>query len=302
MGVKLTFLGSGASAPTKERMPSCLALNFDGQNFLFDCAEGCQRQMLVAGVSQLKIQHVFITHLHADHVLGLPGFIATNSMHLRDYPLYVHGPRGLRERLSALIETGLMRVNYEVIVKEAHEGTILEGKNYSVSAVKLRHDVPCYGYVFQEKGKAAEFQRAWAEKLGIPEGPLWRKLSEGETVEVEGKKFKPEQVLDYSKGRKGKKVCYITDTEPWEPYFEAIREADVLCHEATFLDALKGRARETKHSTAREAGLVAEHVKAKALYLIHLSARHKETQQLENEARMEFANAFAAKDLDEVEL
>ena len=300
--MKLVFLGTGASAPTKEKALSSLALNFDGQNLLFDCPEGVQRQLLIAGVSQLKVQHVFITHFHADHMLGLPGFIATNSMHLRDYPLYLYGPRGLKERVEKMLDWGLMRVNYEVIVKEAHEGVLVEGKNFTVSAVKLRHEVPCYGYVFQEKGKKAEFQRAWAEKLGIPEGPLWRKLTEGETVEVDGKKFKPEQVLDYTKGRTGKKVSYITDTEPWEHYFEAIQESDVLCHEATFMEKLKSRARETKHSTAREAGMVAEKTKAKALYLIHMSARHKEIEQLENEARMEFANAHAPKDFDAVEL
>ena len=274
--MKLVFLGTGASAPTKEKALSSLALNFDGQNLLFDCPEGVQRQMVLAGVSQLKVQHVFITHFHADHMLGLPGFIATNSMHLRDYPLYLYGPRGLKERVEKMLDWGLMRVNYEVIVKEAHEGVLVDGKNFMVSAAKLRHEVPCYGYVFQEKGK--------------------------KTVEVDGKKFKPEQVLDYTKGRTGKKVSYITDTEPWEHYFEAIQESDVLCHEATFMEKLKSRARETKHSTAREAGMVAEKTKAKALYLIHMSARHKEIEQLENEARMEFANAHAPKDFDAVEL
>jgi len=300
--MKLTFLGTGCSNPTVERGLCSVNLNFHGRNFLFDCPEGNQRQMMQAGVSYMKVSHIFISHLHADHMLGLPGLIATMSLHQRDEPLYVYGPKGMGESMRKALTCGLMRVAFDVEVKEVREGVIVKEKDFTVRAAKLKHSVPCWGYSFEEKGKEGEFQRAKAQKLGIPEGPLWGKLQKGEKVKHEGKTFRPEQVMDFSKAKKGRKVSYIVDTRPVRNYFDLVKESDALIHEATFSEKFKARAEETLHSTAREAGEVAEKTKVKALYLTHISARHKDAKKLENEARMAFPNVFTPKDLEEVEL
>lgn len=300
--MKLTFLGTGCSNPTPERALCSVNLNFMGQNILFDCPEGNQRQMMIAGVSYMKVSHIFLSHLHADHMLGLPGLIATMSMHQRDEPLFIYGPPGTEESVKLALKCGIMRKAFDVEVKEVREGFTVKQENFTVRATRAKHAVPCFGYVFEAKGKEGEFQREKALKLGIPEGQLWGKLQKGETVEVKDKKFKPEDVMDYTKGKRGKKISYVVDTRPVENYFEAIKESDALIHEATFLDELKSRAIETLHTTAKEAGEVAEKTKAKALYLIHISARHKDAKQLENEARMEFANVYVPKDLEEVEI
>jgi len=169
-------------------------------------------------------------------------------------------------------------------------------------AVPLKHDVPCLGYVFKENDKVAEFQREKALKLGIPEGPLWSKLQRGNKVKVKGKTFRPEQVLDYSKGRKGKKVSIVMDTLPSDSYFDAIKESDVLFHEAAFLDKHISRAKETKHSTAKQAAWVASQTGAKKLVLVHISPRYKRNEDVENEARQEFGNVVVPKDLEEIKL
>jgi len=169
-----------------------------------------------------------------------------------------------------------------------------------VRAFPLKHEVPCYGYSFKQTDKLGEFSRKKAIALKIPEGPVWSKLQKGEIVKIKGKTFKPDQVMDSAKGKKGKKVSIVFDTRPDESYFNEIKESDVLVHEATFLSSLQERAIKTKHSTAKEAGKVAEKTLCKKLVLTHLSARHKEEQKLENEARQEFADVVVAKDFLEI--
>jgi ribonuclease Z len=141
-----------------------------------------------------------------------------------------------------------------------------------------------------------------ALSLGVPEGPLFRKLQEGHAVKVNGKTIKPEEVLDSSKKRIGKKFSYICDTVPWENYFKAIQDSDLLVHESVFLEKMKSRAKETFHSTTKQAAMVAKKTNAKKLLLIHLSPRHKNLEQFENEARMVFPNSVVAKDLMKVEV
>ena len=301
--IQIVFLGTSCSAPTKERNLSSVALKFEGNTLLFDCPEGTQRQIMSAGFSYMRIEHIFISHLHADHMLGLPGLIATMSMHRRDYPLNIYGPKGISERVKTALRLALMQCNFEVRTKEImREGTLLQGKDFSIKAVKLKHDVPCYGFVFEEIGKIGEFNRKKALELGIPEGPLFGKLQNGETISIGNKKITPAQVMDYTKARKGKKICYITDTLPSAQYVPALKDADVLIHESAFLDKMKERAKETFHCTAIDAAKIAEKANAKALYLIHISPRHKDSKQIENEARMVFANTTAPKDLDVVEV
>jgi len=250
----------------------------------------------------MRVHSIFLSHFHADHVLGLPGLIATMAMHERDLPLYVYGPKGTKKEIEKIMDLALMRKNFEIRVKEVGRGKVCEGEKYEIDSFPLKHGVPCLGYVFKEKDKKGTFQREKALKLGIPEGPLWSRLQKGEKVKVKGKAFKPEQVMDYSKGRKGKKVSIVMDTLPSDSYFDAIKDSDVLVHESSFLEKHITRAKETKHSTAKQAAWVAEQTKAKKLVLVHISPRYKKNKDVENEARQEFGNVVVPKDLEEIEI
>jgi len=300
--MKLVFLGTGATTPTKERGLSSVALKYLGEWFLFDCPEGTQRQMMSSHVSYQKIRFIFISHFHADHFLGLPGLLATMSIHQRDYPITIFGPKGVGQRVADAINLSMLKINFEVRCKEVKKGVIVEEEKFLVRAFPLKHEVPCYGFAFKEVDKLGEFSRKKAIALKIPEGPLWSKLQKGEKVKVKGKTFIPKQVMDYSKGKQGRKVSIVFDTRPDKSYFNEIKESDVLVHEATFTDALLNRAIKTKHSTAKEVGKIADQTRCKKLVLTHLSARHKEEAKLENEARMEFGNVVVAKDLMEIKI
>jgi len=300
--MKIVFLGTSCSNPTKDRNLSAVAVQFEGQHLLFDCPEGTQRQMMKAGFSYMKTKHVFLSHFHADHILGLPGLVATMSMHERKEPLFVYGPKGIEEQVKKVLNLALMRKSFPIVAKELKKGKVLEEEKFFVEAFPLKHEVPCYGFVLKEKDKEGTFQRAKALKLGIPEGPLWSRLQKGEKVKVKGKIFRPEQVMDYSKGRKGKKLAIVMDTLPNKSYFKAIEGADLLVHESAFLEDLKDRALDTAHSTAKEAAEVAKKVKAKKLVLTHISPRYKSGKEIEKEAKSVFSASVVAEDLMEINL
>lgn len=300
--MKLTVLGTSASTPSKERNLSAVMLNFNGLNYLFDCPEGTQRQLMKAKLSYMKIHAIFLSHFHGDHILGLPGLIATMSMHQRDYPLLVFGPKGVKETVQKSLALSLLKVNFEIKAIEVKQGKIFEEEKFFVEAFKLKHDIPCYGFVFKEKDSLGKFQREKALKLGVPEGPLWKELHKGKKVKVGKKTFKPEDVVDSSKKKVGKKVSIVFDTLANNSYIPKIRDSDVLLHESTFLEKLKERAKETMHSTAKGAARIAVKAKVKKLVLFHFSPRHKETEKFDIEAREFFGNVIAAKDLEEIEV
>lgn len=300
--IKITFLGTSGSCPTKERALSSVCLNYEGANYLFDCPEGTQRQMMKAKASYMKIDSIFLTHFHADHVLGLPGLIATMSSQEREKKLSIFGPKGVKELVGKILDLGLMQKAFEIKAIEARKGKILEEKNFFIEAFPVKHDVSCYGYVFKEKDSVGKFMREKALSLGIPEGPLWRKLQEGKAIQIEGKTIKSEQVLDRQKAKIGKKISFIVDTVYTEQYIESILDSDALIHEATFLEEMKERAKKTFHSTSKQAAVIAQKSKAKSLYLTHISPRHKETEKMEKEAKEIFANTIVATDLMEIEL
>jgi ribonuclease Z len=299
--VEIVFLGTASAAPTPERNLSSLAIRCSGEWLLFDCPEGCQQQMLRANVSYMRLNNIFLTHMHLDHVLGLPGLIATLQMHQRQNPLFVYVPNGWKNKALQIIRLA-PRTDFEVSIKEMEKGLAYKGNGFTVSAVPLKHEIDCLGLIFKQENKAGEFQRKKAEALKIPEGPLWRRLQLGFPVEVNGKKIKAEQVMDYSKAQSGIKLSYIVDTAPTSKYHSAIKESDVLVHEATFSMENEKRAKETLHSTAMDAAKTAAKTKCKELYLTHFSSRNKEIQSLENEARQEFANTHLAQELETIRL
>ncbi|MFH0970180.1 MAG: ribonuclease Z [Candidatus Diapherotrites archaeon] len=303
MSIEMIFLGTSCSTPTTERNLSSMALLFRGNQLLFDTPEGVQQQMMRTGLSYLKVEHIFISHFHADHILGLPGLVATMSIHERKKDLHIYGPRGIEEKIKQAVALANALPTFRIIPHEIKEGVLLKHHEYTIHALELNHSSKCYGFVFEANGKEGEFQRTKAIKLGIPEGTLWGKLQRGETITHNKKKITPAQVMDYTKALRGGKIAYITDTFPHTHYIDQLKKMkiDVLIHESSFMENEKERAEEVKHSTARMAGEIAQRIGAAQLFLTHFSPRYANGKEMVKEARKEFTNVVGAHDLLRVE-
>lgn len=294
---EIAYLGTSSGIPTKERNPTSIAFRFKGNTIMFDCSEGSQKNLMKSKFSFMQVQHIFLSHLHGDHFFGLPGLLSTYDMHKRNYPLFIYGPKGISDRIKEIMKlTG--RLCFEIKIVELKEGTVFETKDFSINAVKLKHSIECFGFISKEKLPLGKFNKAKALKLGIPEGPLFRKLQEGNTITVNGKKFKPKDVLEPLK-KKPLSFAYIVDTIPTEHYAKSIKGVDLLIHEATFLEKEKERAKEALHSTAMQAAEVAKKARCKNLTLLHISSRYKDEKEIEAEAKTVFKNVHVAKDLEE---
>lgn len=300
--MQLVILGTSASTPTPNRGLSSNVIHFNGKNYLFDAPENVQRQLMKAEVSYMKVDTIFFSHYHADHILGLPGLLATFAMQERSEPLTLIGPKGLKRLVDNCQHISGVRPVFPIKIMEGKTGLLVKEKDFTVRAFPLQHDCPCMGYVFEEITAPGKFVREKAVKLGIPEGPLWRQLQEGKSIRVKGKTIKPEQVLDLSQKKKGKKIGIVMDTK-WTYNPKLLQDCDVLIHEATFSNQYEDRAKETNHCTAMQAATIARKMNVKQLILTHISARHDKTpQELENEAKNVFSNVKVANDLERIDI
>jgi ribonuclease Z len=292
--LRLTFLGTSAAQPTLARNLAGLAVRRAGELLLFDCGEGSQRQMMRFGTG-FAVDAVFFTHFHADHYLGLLGFLRTLSMQGREAPIDLFGPAPAASLLDRAIHLGIDRHEFPIRIRELGAGDSVERPGCRVEALPVDHGIPALAYALVEEARPGEFSLDRARALGIPEGPLFGKLQHGEAVEVAGTTFLPEQVL--GPARPGRRVVLSGDTRPSESVCEAARDADLLIHEATFADSEQGRAVETRHSTAREAGELARRAGARRLILTHFSSRYEDDlTRLLREAREAYPLAELAHD------
>lgn len=295
--MRVTFLGTSGAVPTTERNPSALLVEREGDRLLFDCGEGTQRQMMRFGTG-FDIGHIFISHLHGDHVLGLPGLLQTLDFNGRENPIAVHAPAGTRSRIESLIAATGDSPSFPVRVTQVDAGeTVLDRSEYEVRGVGVDHRTTAVGYALVEDERKGRFDREKAEsEFGIPPGPKYSRLHAGEPVEHEGRTVEPEEVVGPS--RPGRRLVYTGDTRPAESVIEAAEDADLLIHDGTFADDHRTRARETAHSTAREAGSVAQQAGAKRLALTHVSTRYAgRTGRLADQAREAFdGRVFVADD------
>jgi len=267
---------------------------------MFDCGEGTQRQMVRARVGFRRDMKIFLTHLHGDHVLGLPGLLQTMSLLRRERRLDVYGPSGTVVYVKAFSET-LGEPTFPVIIHEIREPGVVYGDDrLDVVAVKSSHRVESWSYGLLEKPRPGRFHPEKAVALGVPKGRLWHALQHGEAVTVEGRAVEPMQVSDPP--RPGRRIVISGDTRPYPGMIELAGGADLLIHEATFSQELQGRAEEDGHTTAREAAEVAREAGAKRLALVHISSRYFDPGVLLEEARQVFADVFVAEDLMEIEL
>lgn len=250
----------------------------------------------------MKVDTIFFSHFHADHILGLGGLLATMQMQERPDPLRLVGPKGLNRMLSTTLQLTGVRPSFKIELTEGKMGIVIKEKTFNVKAFPLKHETACLGYVFEELTAPGKFVREKAIALGIPEGPLWRQLQEGKNVRVKGKTIKPEQVLDLKQKKIGKKIAIVADTAIG--YNTKLLEGvDVLVHESTFSHAFEKLAKERHHSTAVQAATIAKKAHAKQLVLWHISARHDKTpEELEREAKAIFSNTNVAADLEKYSL
>ncbi len=301
--IKVQFLGTSGSVPTEKRGMPAVYLEFRGNRMLFDCGEGTQRQMRIAGLPFMKINQIFISHLHADHYLGLGGLIQTMDLFKRNEKLEIWGPPGTTEALEKIITTGnFVLEGFDLEMNDIRAKGIKQiyaDKDCAIKCTQLDHNVPCLGFSFEE-AERRKFLKQKALHLGVPEGPLFHKLQLGESVKVGKKVIKPDQVLD--KPVPGRKVTYISDTRPCTAAVELAKGSDLLIHDSTFTHSLQASALEGRHSTAKEAAEIAKKAKVKQLYLSHFSQRYTKTDEMEKDALAVFPNTKVASDFDIVTL
>ena len=291
--MEITFLGTSSAVPTKHRNHTAITLKAFGEVMLFDCGEGTQRQLIEAKISPMKIDKIFITHYHGDHILGLAGLIQSIGFRGRTKDLDIYGPKGLTKLINAISQLGYFQINYNINIHEIKSGIILENEKYTVEAIETEHNLTNMAYSICEK-KKPKFIRQNAIDLGVPVGPLFGKLQNGESVEVNGKTIKPEQVLGPK--RVGKKFTYSGDTRPCEQMIEFAKNSDILIHESTYQEEDKEHAIANCHSTTKEAANIAKEANVKELILTHISTRYSDDEIMKKEAKEVFENTIIAYD------
>jgi ribonuclease Z len=298
--MRVTFLGTAASRPTVARNVSSVAVNRAGEQLLFDCGEGTQRQMMRYGTG-FSVDDIFFTHMHADHFLGVIGLLRTMSLQGREELIRLWAPQGSSQLLNKAVNLGVDRIGFPVEIIEVPVDTHIKRDGYDIVAFRAMHGARALGYAIIEDERLGRFNLDRARELGVPEGPLFGRLHRGETIEVDGRTISAADVV--GEPRPGRRFVYTGDTSPSDDTIEISRSADLLVHDATFGDEETERARDTGHSTAREAATVAERSGALRLVLTHLSSRYADDPRLlEREAREVFPNSIVAYDGLEIEI
>lgn len=298
--IRITFLGTAASRPTVGRNVSSVMVQREGDDWLFDCGEGTQRQMMRFGTG-FAVKGIFVTHMHADHFLGVIGLLRTMALQGRTERLVLRGPPGASGLLRSSVYLGQGQLPFPLEIGEMAPGERLHFDEYDIEAVSVDHGTRAVGYALREHPRAGRFDVERARALGVPEGPAFGRLHSGEVVEGSEGPVHPSQVVGPE--RPGRLVLYTGDTRPADDVVDAARGADLLIHDATFAAEDRRRAHETFHSTAAEAAEVALQAGARRLALTHLSSRYSANPgPLEREARAIFPEAIIAWDGLEIEI
>ena len=311
--LQVTFLGTSSGVPTRARNVSAMALRLPQKSelWLFDCGEGTQHQFLRSELRQSQIKKIFITHMHGDHIFGLPGLLASLGLAGNSSGIELYGPYGLSDYINGVLRSSYSKVSYPLEIKAIEEAAlkgepILEENGFQVSCIPLKHRVPAFAYRVNQKSKPGRFNIELAQKLNIPPGPIYAALQRGEKI-----KLKDGQVIngkDFCGPRRaGKSMVYCTDTVFTENAIEIARGADLLVHEATFAHKDADMAFERGHSTSTMAAQIAREADVGQLVLTHLSPRYAPgnvltPNDLLNEAKAIFPNTLLAKDFLQLDI
>jgi ribonuclease Z len=293
MDLDVLFVGTAGAAPSARRGLPATVVRRGGERLLFDCGEGTQRQ-LMRSIGLVDFEEIFLTHYHADHVLGLPGMLKSFALRQRERPLTIYGPPGLGSfwRLLAPI---VGRLPFKVTLETIAPNDELRRDGYRLAAYEVDHRGLALGYAIVEEPRPGVFDPDRARSLGVTPGPDFGRLQRGETVNG----VQPDQVM--GEPRRGRRLVLAGDTVPCEMTRLVAHEADLLVHEATLLEEEAERARETRHSTALGAAQLAAAAEVTMLALTHVSPRYG-GRELQEEARVAFQNTVVPRDFDRIEL
>src|SRR5919202_3091665 len=301
VNMRIVFLGTSSAVPTIERGLSSIALLRGAELLVFDAGEGMQRNFIKAGLGMNKKMKIFISHMHADHSLGLLGLLQTMALQGREKSVEIYGEPKLEEFLYQNMRIINFRLTFEMIIhKIEEEGLVVKDSDYQVLCCKSKHSVPSFAFCLKEFERPGAFDVKEAKRLGIPEGKLYSKLQHGQDITYEGKFIKSSHVV--GPARRGRNIGISGDTRPTEKLVKFFQGCDVLVFESTYSHDKLQKAIENLHSTATEAATLAKEAEAKKLFLTHCSARYDETSVLINEARVIHSNVEAAEDLKVVEV
>ena len=298
MDLDIVFLGTSASAPTARRGVAATLVRRGGDRLLFDCGEGTQRQLLRSNVGLVDLPEIYLTHFHADHVLGLPGLLKTYDLTDRQVPLTIYGPPGLRE-LFSVFGPLIGRTGFPVELVELRAGDAIAHEGYEVRPFEAAHSGRANGYALVEQERPGRFDPDAARAAGVLEGPGFAALQRGEEIEGSSGTVSPTQVM--GPARAGRTVVISGDTAPSPATVSAAADAELLIHDASFAEEEVQRAAETSHSTVGQAAAVAAEAHVKLLALVHISSRYHVGAVLE-EARRVFEPTIAPRDFDTIEI
>ncbi|MBD3262913.1 ribonuclease Z [Candidatus Woesearchaeota archaeon] len=300
--MKITFLGTSSVFPTKKRNHSCVALDMGPETILFDCGEGTQRQIRIAGLAPMKISKILITHWHGDHVLGIPGLLESFHMSNRTKALDIFGPKGTKKYIKHMLSAFEIKIKYKLNIHEIDvrkPKKIFETNKYELWAAKMQHVVTCIGWSWIQKDKI-KINTSYLKKFGLKAPhPILKKLQQGKNITWKGKKIKFEKAT-FTKP--GKKITYVVDALATDQVAEFAKDSDIFICEATFSQEYKEAAAERGHMTAKQAGKLAKKAKVKQLIITHFSQRFRNVKPLLKEAKGVFKNTKAAKDFLEIKI
>ena len=297
--MEIILLGTSSAVHSYTRNHPAIILKAFGETMLFDCGEGTQRQLIFAKVSPMKISKIFLSHYHGDHILGLPGLLQSMNFRGREKKLTIYGPKGLYDLKDSLFKLGYSKIEFPIEFIEIGSQTIESDEDYIIKSQHVNHNVPCLAYSVEEL-KKPRFNREKAIELGVPVGPDFGRLHNGEEVEIDGKIIKPEQVL--GPPRKGNKITYSGDTTPCSEMVDFAKDSTILIHESTYMSEDADKAVENFHSTSADAAKIAKDSNSKELILTHFSTRYTQTDGLLKEAKEIFENTKLAKDFMKIDI
>jgi ribonuclease Z len=295
MSVSVTFLGTGGSVPSKFRNLPSVLIRRGPELLLFDCGEGTQRQFLQAKAGINRKMRILISHLHGDHVFGLPGMLHSLSFMGRTRELEIVGPKGIAELVTGVNRVVKFYANFDLSIREVRPGQTIRDAEYRIRVTAGKHGIPCLAYAFEENPRPGRFNPAKAKRLGIPEGPLWKRLQSGRAIKLGGRRISSNEVVGPS--RKGVKITYAVDTRPCAQVVRLASRSDLLIHDSCFDESVASKARDYGHSTATEAARVAKRSECRRLALFHISAMYEDASPLLAQARKVFRETILPQDM-----